>query len=268
MKNKALFISSAVVAAVLCSCGGNGKTEETGASSDKTVRLETYSYDIITERTDSDTLGLESPGAQYVRCIGTGVLPVEISGVDIKSLRDTLENLAGVTFASPGHASPVVGDAQKVTSLDPSATDACGYVNNMLSVVLTTPRLIVWRVDGSYYNCGAAHGMYSTSFVNYSLDTHRILEIGDLMEPGYEPKLTALLRDKLRDNNDLIVPLDSIGIPSTFRITAYGLRFIYGLYEIAPYSAGEIVVDIDALDLNGILTEKAMSFIVGTPALE
>lgn len=66
-----------------------------------------------------------------------------------------------------------------------------------------------------------------------------------------------MLRSKLKDGKyDLLVPLNEIGIPTDFEITESGINFIYGLYEIAPYSSGEITVEFATYELDDILADS------------
>ena len=81
------------------------------------------------------------------------------------------------------------------------------------------------------------------------------------MKPGYEQKLTEMLREKLAGYDDIMVERNQIGIPAQFRVTPEGLTFIYGVYEIAPYSSGEIEVPFFLYELESVLSEQGMKLI-------
>ena len=68
---------------------------------------------------------------------------------------------------------------------------------------------------------------------------------------------------RLAQRPDLLEPLDSIAIPANFELTADGIRFIYGLYEIAPYSSGEVSVDISGYELDSLLSADGRRLILG-----
>ena len=69
--------------------------------------------------------------------------------------------------------------------------------------------------------------------------------------------------EELAQRPDLLEPLDSIAIPANFELTADGIRFIYGLYEIAPYSSGEVSVDISGYELDSLLSADGRRLILG-----
>ena len=44
-------------------------------------------------------------------------------------------------------------------------------------------------------------------------------------------------------------------MPADFEITETGIRFVYPLYEIAPYVEGEVKVDLASYELSDLLKE-------------
>lgn len=255
------IIVSALLAGVLVSCGGNaGKEKTIGDEAAEKMEFESYSYDVIAQLPDSDSIP-DAEGWKYCRVTGEGMMPVMIGGKDIAVLRDTLERLGSVTFASEKECGPRLGDGMSPTALSPDSVSACSETNNQLSIVMMTPRVVVWQEFMSAYRCRAAHGVYKTSFLNYDPVAGKVIGLADLMEPGYEKTLTEMIRQKLTaDGVDLLEPVDEVGIPSQFRITSRGLRFLYGIYEIAPYAAGEIAVDFDSYELQEILRPASLKF--------
>lgn len=254
MKTKAftfLGVSALLLAAGACS-SDKSKQEQTD-----TIEFETYSF---SENFKTDSTDLDLPGAAYWHVAGQGVLPVKIGSADISALRDSLANMSNVKFASSGVASPREEAGWKLVDKN-DTTQACNEQYNYLSIVLSTPWIIVWQDYSGVYNCGAAHGMYSNSYVNYSLRTNKILNIKDLMQKGYEPKLTAMLREKLDKNPAVSAEPNEIQIPSQWRVTSEGITFVYGVYEIGPYAAGEIEVPFALYELENLLTPEAMKLL-------
>lgn len=238
-----------LTAAILGSCG-----HKDDSSQPPVVELQSYSYDVISEQT-GDTIPTDAPGARYWRSTGSGVLPVRIGDRDITQLRDTLMKLGSVEFDGET-AKARIADDRRLTSLDPAKTDACSYGDHTMAIVTMTPRLIVWRCYNEYYLCMAAHGSYSTTFINYDIVRDKVIELADIMKPGYKDTLTRLLRQALSERDDLLEDLSEIGIPDEFKITPTGIRFLYGIYEIAPYSSGEIGVDIPTYEIDDILNDN------------
>lgn len=239
-----------------CTGSGNKKTADDAAVL-PVVEFEGYRYDVIASVPDSDALDTE--GGKFWRFSGTGMLPVKVGNKDVSVLRDSLERLGGVMVIDKTHSAPILDSpllkdmGLTATDFDPKSTKACSSYYNQLSVALCTPAVVVWK-DYSYsYLCMAAHGMYNTSFVNYSIEDGKILSVADLMKPGYEKELTVLIRQKLKEMNvPLLVDINEVGIPKDFEITSQGLRFMYGLYEIAAYVEGEVTVEFDSYELEDL----------------
>lgn len=229
------------------------------------VELQSFRYDVVAEIAEGDTL--PEPGSRYTRVAGEGVMPVKIGDRDLSQLRDSLERLSGVSFVTVDKVEPCVDQEMVIsTSLNPEEVNACGNSYNSLTVSLVSPRLLVWKDYASAYICGAAHGSYRTSFVNYRVSDGKILSLDDIMRRGYEDELARLIQTRLKEEKvDLLVPVDEVPLTDVFEITSNGIRFIYRLYEIAPYSEGEISVNFDAFELEDVLAPGILSLICGIP---
>lgn len=260
---KILNYGAFVLCALLASCGGGAKTDNDNIL--PRVELQSFQYDIVAEMTEGDTL--TQPGSRYTRVTGEGVMPVKIGNRDLSQLRDSLEQLCAVSFVTADKVEPRLEPDMYISeTLKPDEVDACGSSYNSLTVSLVSPRLLVWKDYASRYICGAAHGMYRTAFVNYSVRDGKILSLSDMMRPGYEEELAEMIRTRLKEDKvDLMIPADQIQVSDIFEITSNGMRFIYPLYEIAPFSEGEISVSFDAFELEDVLAPGMLSFICGIP---
>lgn len=263
---KRLVISGLALFSLLTldSCGGNSGDKHIVNLDNplEDIDLEGYSYDRISESLSADSIDIE--GSKYMRHMGKGVLPSTINGRPVKELRDSLERLGNVLFSDKKISEPRTNNEElKLTTLDPEKTDACSYYLNNLSVTLMTQSMIVWKDYAAYYACGAAHGRYATRYVNFSILDNKIITLNDLFRRGYEPLLRKKLRERLKGNPDVFQDAD-IQIPETFAVTSEGITFLYGIYDIAPYSAGEIPVSFDAYELTDLLSTHGMQLILGT----
>lgn len=248
------FFSIFACMILLCSCTMKQNTDN------ESLKFKAFSFDFIAEVNDS--LAMDTEGGRYCRVTSNGVLPQNLAGNDLSILCDSLMSMAEIKILE-GKITPVFNE-MKPTDLNIDSISACGSQVNELMVDLVTPWLIVWKNYNYTYLCGAAHGMYSTTFVNYSILENKILALSDIFKPGYEAELTGLIRDKLKsDGADLIVPIDEVQIPSDFRLTTHSIEFLYPLYEIAPYSAGEITVELDRYELGDLFREGAESLLYG-----
>jgi hypothetical protein len=114
----------------------------------------------------------------------------------------------------------------------------------------------------TYSFTGGAHGMENLEFFTVDLHKGSRIRLKDIFKNGYEPKLAAMLTDKLHrmtsipsnarltDNGyftDVIQPTDN------FYINPNGVGFVYNQYEIAPYSFGTTDIFLTHSDLVAIL---------------
>lgn len=215
------------------------------------MEFESYQFSTVTEVTEKDSLFDDSQ--KYWLCSGSGVLPVKSGDIDISFLRDSLERLAMVHFPDK-KPEPRLRPFLKATKLNPDSIEAGSQSTDNLSIVLATPKVIVWQDLYQEYIAGAAHGAYAYTFVNYNITHNKILLLKDLLKPGYEKPLRDLLRAQLASNTNLLVSNDEIEIPAQYRITPQGLEFVWEVYEIAPYSEGTIRVELTGWDLEDLLT--------------
>lgn len=239
---------------MMVSCGG-GK-------SDNTLTLESYSYDTVGHIHPDSAESLEGYDPGFIQLSGRGVLPCRVGDSDISQLRDSLMRLANVKLED-GKAEAFPPRAITLGETPGKDDEVESTSFNNLMVVLATPSVVVWRDYAFQYISGAAHGRYATTYVNYSIADNRILSVADLMKPGYEESLLTMIKEKLGERDDVIVSLSEIAIPSNFEITDNGVVFVYGLYEVAPYSSGEVEVAFAAYELADILTPASMEMITG-----
>lgn len=252
------LVGAALLLAVASSCS----SDKTKQSENESIEFESYNFTRIAEQTEGDSLAF--PGSEYCRVSGQGVLPVKIGKNDISALRDSLSKLAEIEFPASGVVSPVMTEGWKLTEKSDTTT-ACGERFNYLSMVLTTPYIIVWQDYVGMLNCGAAHGIYANRYVNYSLRNGKILNLSDLMKPGYQKRLTEMLQEKLDGNENVSAEIQEIGIPEQWRVTPDGITFIYSVYEIGPYSSGEIEVPFYLYEFEEIMTREGANLISAIP---
>lgn len=238
-----------MMVAGMSGCGHSG--------SRASIELENYEYAKTVEYTLADTIEGES-GSRYWRCTAEGVLPVRIDGEEVRELRDTLMSIAAVTFEK-GEAAPRLPEGYGPELLDPEKTEACSVVANNVDVALITPRVMVWHIYHYAYPCGAAHGVFSNNYINYSFAGKKVLSLSDIFKPGYEERLRGLLRGELGGRDDLIVDPEDAEIPEVFRLTADGVEFVYGIFSVAPYSSGEVAVRLTAYSVANLLSEEGKS---------
>lgn len=218
------------------------------------MTFESFIYNGKAQDADLDSIRMELEDYSGLWDIKSeGVLPLSAGKHDVKALRDTLMRLASVQNVD-----------DKIQALLPptlsATTEATDSVNaeslliNRVSVNLMTPQLLVMQVFNYSYSEGAAHGNYSTTYINYDMESGKILTLPDIFQAGYERMLLPKVVKQLVERGDLIVEEEEIMIPQNFRVTEDGIEFVYSLYSVAPYSSGEPRVLLYSGDLEDVLT--------------
>ena len=112
-----------------------------------------------------------------------------------------------------------------------------------------------------FVDMGGAHPHQWSQWLNFDFVTGRILEKDEVFHLEASADIESLLLDKLirmqaEENPDMQVnsleDLQNMGflqhtnmfIPDNFLLSKRGMLFLFNRYDIAPYSAGEIVIEV------------------------
>jgi len=124
---------------------------------------------------------------------------------------------------------------------------------------------ILTLADMFYSYTGGAHGNYYTNYISLDLVNNKKLKLSDVLNAAGIKKLNPLLGKYFRKDRGLSLMDDlsegglyenKIEPNENFFVTTKGIGFSYAPYEIAPYTAGEIVVFIPFTELNAYLQPK------------
>ena len=111
------------------------------------------------------------------------------------------------------------------------------------------------------YFTGGAHGGHGTYFANIDPTTGMKVKLSDRLKPGFEEPLrkageeifkTTYLSDSISDAAQNYQFEDgTFTLNTNYTFTRNGIRFLYNIYEIAPYAAGiqEIVIPYEDVKL-------------------
>ena len=95
----------------------------------------------------------------------------------------------------------------------------------------------------SFYDYeGGAHGIESNRYFTIDLTTRHILTLNDLFNEKDLPKVKTLLWEQYNKSNkeyEPVIGVDSFNLSNNIYLDSKGVHFIYDVYEIAPYAAGE-----------------------------
>ena len=116
----------------------------------------------------------------------------------------------------------------------------------------------VYTADVDYYE-GGAHGMNQRIVMNFDNATGRLLTLDDVFVPGYQQQLSERLLQALMEKAEAkdVADLKDMGYlyatdmfaSENFALGDDAITFVYNPYEIAPYAAGLIELEIDNDDL-------------------
>lgn len=235
------------------------------------IVFENFKESVLADGADSDSLRnvlADFDGRWEVA--SSGILPVSLGGKDVSALRDTLYRMSCLKFEDnklqinlTGELKPL--DKQNVTRDDEKVNGGKpgSRLSNILSVDLLTTKIAVFHNFSCSYPEGAAHGTYANTYVNYDIESGKIVTMNAIFTSGFEKLLVPAIRQRLEENGtELLVEPEEIQLPKQFRITTEGVDFIYGLYEIAPYSEGEPKVSFENGELTSILTPTGKALIL------
>ena len=95
----------------------------------------------------------------------------------------------------------------------------------------------------SFYDYeGGAHGVEGNRYFTIDLTTRHILTLNDLFNEKDLPKVKTLLWEQYNNSNkeyEPVIGADSFNLSNNIYLDSRGVHFIYEVYEIAPYAAGE-----------------------------
>lgn len=250
---------------IMASCGNT----ESGNMS-----FESFELSEVADGADSDSLRNQLDDFDGRWDVKTsGVLPVKLGDKDMSELRDSLYAMAGVVAEEgklkirlPEELKPLEEKKDSEGKENAPKKDARpgSTLEREISIDLLTPSLAVFHCYTYSYPEGAAHGGYANAYLNYDIASGKIVTMQSLFTAGFEKLLLPAIRLNLEASETaLLVDLGEVGLPSQFRITDSGVDFIYGIYEIAPYAAGEPTVSFSFGELESILTPAGKKLLLG-----
>lgn len=205
------------------------------------------------------------------------VWPVKIGQEDFDALRDSLLNLTfGDTVATSFDGASerflrialnnlrMDGDTTKFIYSKVPYEQAFNEARTNISVTtsdvtLLNPKILVIQVDTYGYMYGAAHGMQTERFLNYSIAGHKLLTPDNTFKSGNGTAILDLINTRAREKYTKEAVLYDTPIASfdNFQLTEDAVVFVYQPYDVGPYSSGIIRVPVPNLDIYRFLTPLA-----------
>ncbi|MDB5133527.1 MAG: hypothetical protein JWP37_130 [Mucilaginibacter sp.] len=108
--------------------------------------------------------------------------------------------------------------------------------------------MLTIEVEGYTYT-GGAHGENDTYFINWDTKANKNILLRDILIDGYNGKLTQVAeqifrkQEKLSDTSSLATNYffkgNKFSLPDNYLVTPLGIKFLYNVYTIKPYAAGQ-----------------------------
>lgn len=195
------------------------------------------------------------------------LVPTVVDNYDVRELRDSIFKLA---FDTTG-----VYDASIIDSFFKKTVDRLGFevrlsdrhldINQADGLCVVTGDVVnlsnewlVYCVTTAGMTPGAAHGMSSRSYINYSVGKNEILNLDDIFTPEGLAGLPELISQRAAERVETYgtTEVDSLPANGNFYISSDGeICFVYQPYEIASYSQGHINVPFYPYELKSQMSD-------------
>lgn len=273
MKNTVLFSAAILAGTAFLSCSRQDNGDD---KSMNTVRqTESLRFGAIRFQKSNELKGsagdyFRDTDITYTDSISL-IMPEDLPGQNLSALRDSIIRMAFDTTGTDidkiisGFISKDAGQfsypIHEVAPVDISQADGFAYVSG--SVVNYNPALLVYEVAISSYNPGAAHGITTRNYLNYDLDSGRILDGKFMFDPAKRSDLIAIIARRAEEMTDVLGPtqIDDLPENNNFYINPEGeIVFVYQPYEVASYAQGLISISFYPAELSECLTAAAMKY--------
>jgi hypothetical protein len=103
-----------------------------------------------------------------------------------------------------------------------------------------------------YYSSGytgGVHGYYSYTYKTFDLKNNKPVLLENIIKNVEDETWSKILKEKFlagegEDGEDMLFSIDDIPLTDNFYFGKTGITFVYNTYEIAPYAAGLIHIEI------------------------
>lgn len=267
MKKILLIVPAAAM--LLAACTGEKETENTAI----TFRYVNEAQVFVLENSASV---YECDSDLRVACRANLILPERFLDKNIGPLIDSIEvaafdsigGLAAVqsTFRAAAsefgfNAVPEVlttPERDSLAVIPLGMTDYDGFYTVSGTVATMTPTVISYRIETSGYAPRAAHGDYSVKYVNYDVESGRVVTLDNIFTPEGLRALPAKIARRASLMSGVIGETSVNALPAdgVFWITPAGnIEFIYQPYEVASYAQGIIRVPFEPYSLIDYMTD-------------
>lgn len=203
----------------------------------------------------------------YATMSTSGVFPINWGDIDIKPLQQRLTQIAygtdnTVLKEAIEHYAlhPALVEDNETVMLAPPTLLNDSTMSEQQAVIAVESmdcNLLSMSVYSYTYPYGAAHGNYGTTYVNYYIPTAQVLDQTNLFDETKHNDIIKVIRKNAKEQyaypGSMVDPSE-INSFENFYITPSSVTFVYAPYEIAPYAAGEVSVEVAPYELYDYLS--------------
>ncbi|QGM80142.1 DUF3298 domain-containing protein [Otariodibacter oris] len=110
---------------------------------------------------------------------------------------------------------------------------------------------------------GGAHGMYYTRYLNIDVNKKAVIQLNDLVEPSKQQELKDILWQEYMSMNAgedgqisaFVTDKNEFELSPDFYFTDDGITFVYPVYALGPFAAGETKLHAYFYDINALLSK-------------
>lgn len=265
MKKYASFIIYSAIILFFASCGNSTKNNAVPMPEDNGITLLPYELHDVSRL---DEYGSESPTLE----IDMSVLAVETENPDVA--RNINRTIAYTLFESDNENIAEMCDSfvkirrEEYMELRPEYIDSredAPWFNNSFNIsceaAIGYKGCLNYIIRSEEYT-GGAHPNGAMTALNFNTATGAEIVLQDIFSGDYERRIMQELvvalaaYFKVEPVTDVVVKgflINDLYISNNFILGKDKITFIYNRYDIAPYAAGEIVLDIEYSKLKDIL---------------
>ena len=196
------------------------------------------------------------------------VIPVKLNNSPAEVLRDSIlcralgsygSNVSDVIENWIAEASKETGYTPVESAVAPAAAD--GFRRIQGRIVNMSTDVFSYCIATSIYLPGAANGLETMDYLNYSLEENRLITLSDLFTPEGLNELPAVIAEQAENNPRYAgeVTIESLPQNDNFYLSSEGeIVFSYQPMEVGPHSLGNVQVAFTPAELVAYMTPSAI----------
>ncbi|MDO4697523.1 MAG: RsiV family protein [Pasteurellaceae bacterium] len=136
-----------------------------------------------------------------------------------------------------------------------------GYTTSADTYYVGQRNKLVSFIQTFEHYSGGAHGIYHHQHLNIDIEKQKVIVLDDLIRPGHQPRVADLLWQAYQaslvqengESDEAFIERSDFFVPDNFYFSGAGIHFVYPLYSLAPYVAGEVELFVRYEELKSLI---------------